>query len=286
MESDMPKDAGTEFEKLLEVMAQLRGENGCPWDREQTLASLRPYLIEEAYEVLDEMDQVVKGGPWRGLCEELGDLLFQVVFQSQLAAERGEFQIAQVCRLIREKLIRRHPHVFGELQVKDAEQVHQNWVKFKAAERKEKTGHEGSVLDGVPSAAPALTRAERLTEKASRIGFDWRNLGEVREKVTEEIAELDQAIASGDSTSIEHELGDVLFALVNLARFTRTPAEDALRQAIARFVNRFRFIEDGLRRQGIALGQATLEQMDRLWHEAKRREEPAPSAGSRRGPPS
>lgn len=269
----MPKDAGTEFQKLLEVMARLRGDQGCPWDREQTLGSLRPYVIEEAYEVLDEMDQVVRGGPWRGLCEELGDLLFQVVFQSQIATERGQFDIAEVCRQVGEKLIRRHPHVFGGLQVKDSEQVHQNWVKLKAAERREKTGDEGSVLEGVPSAAPALMRAERLTEKASRIGFDWRSIGEVREKVSEEIAELDQAIASGDPSSIEHELGDLLFALVNLARFTRTPAEDALRQANDRFVNRFRFVEDGLRREGIALGQATLEQMERLWQQAKQREQ-------------
>jgi len=269
----VPKDAGPEFQQLVEVMQRLRGEQGCPWDREQTVASLRPYVIEEAYEVLDEMDQVVRGRPWEGLCEELGDLLFQVVFQGQLARERGEFDVAEVCRTVREKLIRRHPHVFGDLEVSDAEEVHQNWVKLKAAERKEKLGHEGSVLDGVPSAAPALLRAERLTEKASRVGFDWSSIAEVRNKVSEEIKELDQAIASGDQSAIEHELGDVLFALVNLARFTRTPAEDALRQANRRFSERFRFVEEGLRRRGIAVGSATLEQMEELWQSAKQREQ-------------
>ena len=269
----MPKDAGREFQLLVEVMKRLRGPQGCPWDREQTLSSLRPYVIEEAYEVLDEMDQVVRGGPWEGLCEELGDLLFQVVFQGELARERGEFEVADVCRAVREKLTRRHPHVFGDLEVSDAEEVHQNWVKLKAAERREKLGHEGSVLDGVPSAAPALLRAERLTEKASRVGFDWRSIAEVRKKVSEEMSELDQAIASADPSAIEHELGDVLFALVNLARFTRTPAEDALRQANRRFSERFRFVEEGLRRQGIAVGSASLEQMEELWQHAKEREQ-------------
>jgi MazG family protein len=268
----VPKDAGGEFEHLVEVMTRLRGEQGCPWDREQTLASLRPYLIEEAYEVLDEMDRVVGGGPWEGLCEELGDLLFQVVFQGQLARERGEFDVADICRAVREKLIRRHPHVFGQLEVRDADEVLQNWVKLKAAERKAKLGHEGSVLDGVPSAAPALLRAERLTEKASRVGFDWSSIAEVRNKVSEEMNELDQAIASADQAAIEHELGDVLFALVNLARFTRTPAEDALRQANHRFSERFRFVEEGLRARGIAVGAATLEQMEELWQKAKERE--------------
>ena len=268
----MPKDAGREFQQLVEVMKRLRGPQGCPWNREQTLASLRPYVIEEAYEVLDEMDQVVRGGPWEGLCEELGDLLFQVVFQGELAREGKEFEVADVCRAVREKLIRRHPHVFGDLEVSDAEQVHQNWVKLKAAERREKLGHEGSVLDGVPSAAPALLRAERLTEKASRVGFDWSSIAEVRNKVSEEMSELDQAIASADQSAIEHELGDVLFALVNLARFTRTPAEDALRQANRRFSERFRFVEEGLRQRGIAVGGATLEQMEELWQHAKARE--------------
>ncbi len=267
---------GEALERLVDVMAKLRAEGGCPWDREQDIRSLRPYLVEETYEVLDEMDCVAHGGPWRKLCEELGDLLFQIVFHAQLGRELGEFDMADVCNAIADKIVSRHPHVFGELRVSGAEQVLENWAKLKAQERKKRQGHEGSVLDGVPSAAPALMRAERLTEKASRIGFDWPDLKGVRSKLDEELAELDQAIAKGDRDELEHELGDVLFALANLARFIKTPPEDALRQANRRFTERFQQIEAELRAQGVPFGEATLEQMDALWQKAKEREKALP----------
>ena len=272
----MKGNAGTELERLVEIMARLRAEGGCPWDREQDLRSLRPYLIEEAYEVLEEMDLAVQGGPWMPLCEELGDLLFQIVFHAQLAGERGEFDMSDVCRAISDKIERRHPHVFADAKVGSTSEVLANWARLKADEKRRRTGAEGSVLDGVPAAAPALLRAERLTEKASQIGFDWPNIEGVRRKLDEELAELDRVIAARDRHALEHELGDVLFTLANLARFVRTPPEDALRQAIARFVRRFHRVEAGLRAEGIAPGHATLEQMERHW-EAAKREEMTPS---------
>ncbi|MHB8876130.1 MAG: nucleoside triphosphate pyrophosphohydrolase [Myxococcaceae bacterium] len=268
-------DTGAELERLRQIMARLRAEGGCPWDREQDLRSLRPYLVEEAYEVLEEMDKVAYGGPWRPLCEELGDLLFQIVFHAQLAQEKGEFTLAEVCRAISDKIVSRHPHVFGEVKVQGAPQVLENWARLKADERRKKHGTYGSVLDGVPAGAPALLRAERLTEKASRIGFDWPDLAGVRGKLAEELAELDQAISSGKRDEIEHELGDVLFSLANLARFVATPAEDALRQANRRFTERFHGVEAGLAAQGVPFGKATLPQMDALWDGAKLQEKAA-----------
>lgn len=268
----MAKDAGQELLRLCEIMRRLRAQGGCPWDREQDLRSLRPYLIEEAYEVLDEMERVGKGGSWKPLSEELGDLLFQIVFHAQLGSELGEFTMAEVCAAIADKLTSRHPHVFGDERVDGAEQVLQNWAKLKAAERKKKTGREGSVLEGVPNFAPALQRAERLTEKASRVGFDWPDLKGVREKLDEELRELEEAIGSKDRDALEHELGDVLFSVANLARFIQTPPEDALRAANARFTRRFMEIEAGLRAEGVAFGEASLEQMEALWQRAKGRE--------------
>jgi nucleoside triphosphate diphosphatase len=264
------------LERLEEIMRTLRAEGGCPWDRAQDIRTLRPYLVEETYEVLDEMDRVGEGGPWRALCEELGDLLFQIVFHAQLARELGEFGLADVATAISDKIVSRHPHVFEGKTVGGAEEVLQNWARIKAEERLRKHGREGSVLDGVPSAAPALLRAERLTEKASRIGFDWPDLAGVRAKLAEELEELERAIASKEAHAIEHELGDVLFSLANLARFTATPAEDALRAANARFTRRFHVVEEGLRARGIPFGTATLAQMDTLWQEAKAAEAALP----------
>jgi ATP diphosphatase len=206
----------------------------------------------------------------------LGDLLFQIVFHAQLASEIREFDMADVCAAISDKIVSRHPHVFGETRVGGAEQVLQNWARLKAEEKRRKHGREGSVLDGVPVGAPALQRAERLTEKASRIGFDWPDLAGVREKLQEELRELEEAIASNRRDALEHELGDVLFSLANIARFIRTPPEDALRQANARFTRRFHEVEEGLRRQGIPFGEATLEEMDALWRDAKEREKALP----------
>lgn len=266
-------DVGKAVERLQEIMRRLRAPGGCPWDREQDLKSLRPYLIEEAYEVLDEMDRVADGGPWHPLAEELGDLLFQIVFHAQLASEQKDgFVLADVATAIADKIERRHPHVFGERAEASTTQVLENWAKLKAKERKAKHGHHGSVLDGVPSMAPALQRAERLTEKASRIGFDWPDLSGPRGKVDEELAELDEAIASKDKAAIEHELGDVLFALANVARHLGVAPEDALRAANTRFTRRFQSVEQKLEAQGVPFGEATLEQMDGLWNEAKAEE--------------
>ncbi len=266
---------GESLERLAEVMRRLRAPDGCPWDREQDLKSLRPYLIEEAYEVLEEMDRVAAGGGWGPLKEELGDLLFQIVFHAQLAKERGEFDLADVCNAIADKLTRRHPHVFGDTKVSGSTQVLENWAKLKAKERQEKHGKVGSVLDGVPGHAPALQRAERLTEKASRIGFDWPDLRGVRAKLTEELAEFDEAIAQNDAAAIEHELGDVLFSLANLGRHLKVAPEDAARAANQRFTRRFHAVEAKLEQRGVPFGEASLELMDRLWDEVKAEERAA-----------
>lgn len=273
-------DIGAAVERLVNIMRRLRAPNGCPWDREQDLRSLRPYLIEEAYEVLEEMDRVSDGGPWAPLAEELGDLLFQIVFHAQLAAEQRQFDLADVATAIAEKLERRHPHVFGEGAVNGTTQVLQNWAKLKADERKAKHGHHGSVLDGVPKDAPALQRAERLTEKASRIGFDWPDVQGVKDKLKEELGELDEAIAAKDKAAMEHELGDVLFAVANLARHLGIAPEDALRGTNQRFTTRFHAVERGLEAQGVPFGEATLAQMDALWDAAKAEEKARKAARS------
>jgi len=265
--------SGEALERLIEVMRRLR--EGCPWDREQDIRSLRPYLIEECYEVLDELDKVAYGGPWKPLGEELGDLMFQIVFHACLATEKGEFDMGDVSTWIADKLVSRHPHVFGDLKLSGSTAVLENWAKLKAEERKRKTGRAGSVLDGVPSGAPALQRAERLTEKASRIGFDWPDLQGVRGKLDEELKELDEAIASSDKDAIEHELGDVLFSLANLARFLQTPAEDAVRQANKRFTARFQRMEEKLDAQGRKFDKVPLDELNALWEEAKREEQKA-----------
>jgi MazG family protein len=252
------------IERLLAIMARLRGPGGCPWDREQTLATLRPYLLEETYEVLEAID----AGDAREHCAELGDLLLQIVFQAQLAREAGQFAFEDVAEAISDKLVSRHPHVFGDADVKDAEGVLKQWAALKKKENQAK-GKGKSVLEGVPRELPALARAERLTEKASRIGFDWPDAGGARAKVTEELGELDRAMASGDRSEIEHELGDVLFAVANLARKLSLPPEEALRGAIGRFIQRFEHVERGLERARIPHGGATLAQMDALWDEAK-----------------
>jgi MazG family protein len=253
-------------DRLLSIMARLRGPDGCPWDREQTLETLRPYVLEETYEVLEAIDD---GDP-RAHCEELGDLLLQIVFHAQLASEKGDFTFADVAEAISSKLVSRHPHVFGDARVADAEGVLRQWVALKREEKLAKGGGK-SVLEGVPREMPALARAERLTEKASRVGFDWPDAGGARAKVDEELAELDAAIAGGDARRVEDELGDLLFAAANLARKLGVPPEEALRRAVGRFIDRFQFVERELERAGVPPGSATLEQMDALWDEAKRR---------------
>jgi MazG family protein len=257
-------------ERLLSIMERLRGPQGCPWDREQTLKTLRPYVLEETYEVLEAID----AGDPREHREELGDLLLQIVFQAQLRREEGAFDFADVATAIADKLVSRHPHVFGDADAKDADAVLTQWAALKREERKKKGGGE-SVLEGVPREMPALARADRLTEKASRIGFDWPDAAGARAKLAEELGELDEAIASGDRDHVEHELGDALFALANLARKLDVAPEEALRGTLHRFVTRFTHVERELARRGFGHGEATLAEMDALWDEAKKLERQA-----------
>jgi MazG family protein len=268
------------IERLLSIMEKLRGPGGCPWDREQTLRTLRPYVLEETYEVLEAID----AGDPREHCEELGDLLLQIVFQAQLAKEQGQFEFADVAQAISEKLVSRHPHVFGTAHVKDADGVLRQWAALKREEKRAKgAGH--SVLEGVPREMPALARADRLTEKASRIGFDWPDVAGAREKLAEELGELDEAIAGGDRGAMEHELGDVLFATANLARKLGIPPEEALRGAVGRFITRFGYVERELARRGILHDEATLPEMDALWNEAKSLERQAKTDAGPASPP-
>ncbi len=252
------------FDKLVEIMDRLRSPEGCPWDLKQTHQTLKPYLIEEAYEVLDAIDSRDD----RALREELGDVLLQVVFHAQIAREGGRFTIDDVAAAISEKLIRRHPHVFGDTTVDGAHQVVENWEAIKSREQRQK-GQQGSALEGVPRHLPALLRARRIQEKAVRVGFKWADSDEVAQKVREEVAEFLDAQASGDSARIEAELGDVLFALVNLAGFLHICPEEALHKTIEKFQNRFRFIEAELKKQGKRPQTATLEEMDLLWEKSK-----------------
>jgi tetrapyrrole methylase family protein/MazG family protein len=258
------KSAEELFGELVEIMARLRGEGGCPWDREQTHESIKPYLIEETYEVLEAIDERAPDK----LREELGDLLLQVVFHARMAEEANAFDVRDVIAAIAEKLRRRHPHVFGEVKADTAQEVLFNWEQIKQRERQAATG-KASALDGVPRELPALLRAHRLQEKASRVGFDWKEAQEVYRKVEEELGELQVAMREQQPDRMEAELGDLLFALVNLSRFIAVNPEDALRKTIARFIARFRYIEEALTRRGASLRDATLAQMDALWDEAK-----------------
>jgi tetrapyrrole methylase family protein/MazG family protein len=259
--------------RLLAIMDRLRDPGGCPWDREQTLRSLTPYLLEEAHEVIE----AIEAGDAAHHREELGDLLFQVVFQSRIAREEGKFDFAAVCDAIAEKLTRRHPHVFGDVSVSGSREVVKNWERIKADERKAEGEGPRSAIGGVPTGLPALVRAERVTEKAGAVGFDWPDVKGVLAKVREELVELEEAVSRGSGSAaeqqaVEHELGDLLFALANLGRFVKVHPEEALRAAVRRFEGRFHHIEDRLREAGRTPRESTLEEMDRYWNEAKLRE--------------
>jgi tetrapyrrole methylase family protein/MazG family protein len=249
------------FDDLVEVMRILRSEKGCPWDREQSHESLKPYLIEETYEVLDAIDRGDDGE----LLEELGDLLLQIVFHAQLAAEEGRFTVEDVARVIVQKLERRHPHVFGEVQVHSSLQVLKNWEEIKRGEGKR------SVLDGVPRGLPALLKARRVQDKVKRVGFDWDDPAGALEKVREEIGEMETAVQRGDRQGIEEEFGDVLFSLVNVSRFLDIDAEESLRQTVEKFSRRFRYIEARIESLGDrSIEDYSLEELDALWEESKR----------------
>jgi MazG family protein len=261
----MREPSGERFDALVRIMERLRADGGCPWDREQTRQSLKPFLIEEAYEVVEAIDE----GDTKQLLEELGDLLFQVVFHAQVAAERGEFTIGQVLAATADKMVRRHPHVFSDGTASTAGEVLEQWEKLKREERDATAAVPGSALDGVPKELPALLRAQRLQDKASRAGFDWPEISGVIAKVQEELDELRAAVQAAAPNEIEEELGDLLFSLVNLARFLNLSAEDALRKSVARFTGRFRYMEQAVERGGRRLKEASPEEMNRLWEEAK-----------------
>lgn len=255
------------IDELAAIMRRLLAPGGCPWDREQTHQSLKPYLIEEAYEVIDAIDS----GSDEHLAEELGDVLLQVVFHAAIAERDGRFTLDDVTRGISEKLKRRHPHVFGDVTVDGTGEVLKNWEEIKRREKREKRD-DGSVLDGLPRSLPALIRARRIQEKVSRVGFDWPRTEEVLMKVEEELCELKEASLQNDRDAIEEELGDLLFSVANLARFVSLCPEDALRKTIDKFQRRFQYIERELPKHGKKLGEASLEEMDALWEEVKREE--------------
>lgn len=261
----MAEASGEQFDALVRIMERLRADNGCPWDREQTPETLKPFLIEEAYEVMEAIDE---GDP-KQLMEELGDLLFQVVFHAQVAAERREFTIGQVLAATADKMVRRHPHVFGNSMASTAREVLEQWEELKRKERNAAAAVPVSALDGVPRELPGLLRAQRLQDKASRVGFDWPEISGAMAKVEEELGELKEAIGGAAPEEVERELGDALFSLVNLARFLNLSAEEALRKSITRFAARFQYMEEALQRDGRRLGEVSLEEMERLWQQAK-----------------
>jgi tetrapyrrole methylase family protein / MazG family protein len=272
MDNNDKKDKSADITKLVTLVKQLRGENGCPWDKEQTRETLKPMLIEEAYEVLDALD----ANDPNELKEELGDLIFQVVFHAQIAQERGEFDLADVINRSHEKMVRRHPHIFGDADLKTSEDVLKNWEDIKAAEKgipsSSNPDSQKSLLDGVPSKLPALHRAYQLTAKASRVGFDWTRLEEVLSKIREEASELTEAHSRQESGSVTDEVGDLLFAAVNVARFLGIDPETALRRSNEKFFRRFRYIESAIKLQGRELRNTSLQEMDALWEEAKKSE--------------
>ena len=250
------------FDDLVNLMKTLRGPNGCPWDREQQLPDLKPFVIEEAYEVVDAIDRDDR----RALLEEVGDMILEAVFIAEITRAEGSFDIVDSITAVHDKLVRRHPHVFGDVEAGDAEQVLVNWEKLKNEERK---AENKSVLSGVPNSLPALLKGSRLTEKAARVGFDWRRTDDVFEKLEEEIEELHEAVGRKDKAEIESEIGDVLFTIANIARKLEVNPEEALQGTNRKFLRRFAAMESAVRSRGKNLDELTLEEMDRLWDEAK-----------------
>jgi MazG family protein len=262
-----------EFNELVAVMERLRAPGGCPWDREQTYASLAQYLLEETYETFDAIQEADQTGDTTNLREELGDVLLQVVFHSTIAAEKGDFTIDEVVKGVTEKLVLRHPHVFGEEELATAADVLNNWDKLKANER-EKSGkiekEKDSILDDVTLHFPALLEGLKLTKKAAKVGFDWTDAAEIFDKLNEELDELNQAIAADEQAKIEEEIGDLLFVVVNLARKLEVEPETALKKTNHKFRRRFKFIEQQLKERGRSLEESSLEEMDALWNQAKK----------------
>lgn len=270
------------IDRLVEIMRTLRSPKGCPWDREQSVRTLKPYLIEESYEVLDAIDS----GDRAKLAEELGDVLLQVVFQAQICAEEGSFDFDDVARGIGDKLVHRHPHVFGKVKVSGSDEVLRNWDQLKKAEKKDEG--ERSVVGGLPRHLPALHKAQQLQKRVARVGFDWDAAHQVVDKVDEEVAEVKEAMASGSSRRVREEIGDLLFAVVNLSRFLGHDAEEALGETIAKFIRRFQGIERRLHEQGKKVTDCKLAELDAIWNQIKAEESkvqrPKSKAGSRQGP--
>lgn len=251
--------------RLLAIMKTLRSEQGCPWDREQTLESLKPSLVEETYEVLDAIDS----GDRFSLKDELGDLLLQVVFQAQLCNEEGAFDFYDVAETISEKLIRRHPHIFADAQASTAQDVIRNWEAIKQTERRPE---KRSVLAGVPKSMPPMQRAFQIQRKAARVGFDWPDVRGVADKVAEELREVEEALSRSDAEALKDELGDLLFAVINLCRFSGCDADEVLKAAVNKFVRRFQHVERAVDASGKKMPECTLNELEALWIEAKRSE--------------
>lgn len=247
-----------EFYKLVETLNILRGDNGCPWDRAQTRESLKAPFLEEVYEALDVMD---KGG--EELCGELGDVLLHIIFQGKIAEEKGEFTIEDICRKINEKLIRRHPHIFGNTEVNSVSDVEKNWEEIKKTEKEHQ--NRKSILDGIPKGLPALLKAQKIQNKVKKYGFDWDNINDVYAKVQEEIKEVEEAVKEKNHEHIEEEIGDLLFAIINYARHLGIDSSEALRKTNEKFEKRFRYIE-----KNCDIENSNLEEMDKLWNEAKK----------------
>jgi len=255
-----------DLDELVKVMAALRGEKGCPWDREQTRESLKPFIIEEAYEVLDAIDEKNPDE----VKEELGDLLFQIVFQCQIAEEKGEFGLGDVIACIAKKMISRHPHVFGDSDIRTSKEVLVKWDEHKKREGKQKE----SILEGIPKTMPALLRARKLQDRAAKVGFDWDKIDDVLLKLDEEVNEFKESVKKKQESEIEDELGDILFMIVNISRFIGVNPEEALRKTISKFISRFRYIEMAAAERGEKLSDMSLAAMDALWDKAKHRQRP------------
>lgn len=255
-----PTTTGERFERLVAIMTRLRAPGGCPWDREQNFDTIKPYLLEETYEVLDAIDR----RDWSGLAEELGDLMLEAVFFAQMASEEDKFRIDDSLDAVCEKLIRRHPHVFGDASAKTADDVKRRWDEIKADEKKSKGVEERGRLESVPRNMPALVEAQQISSKAAAVGFDWENAEQVLDKLEEELHELARARESAAQAAIEGEVGDLLFVLVNLARFLKVDPEQALRKTNAKFRKRFGYVE-----QRAKLPGASIHEMEALWQEAK-----------------
>jgi tetrapyrrole methylase family protein/MazG family protein len=259
--------AEASLKRLLEIIQKLRSKDGCLWDRKQKKEDMAKYILEETYELIDAIDS---GSP-KALKEEMGDLLFQVFFLASISEEAGEFKIPDIMKDVAEKMIRRHPHVFGNTEVKDIDEIKNNWEEIKRNMEKRNENARG-LFDNIPRSMPALKRAQKVTEKASSVGFDWGKTEEVLDKIEEELNEFRSSLAANDTNCITEEIGDLLFSLVNLSRFVNVNAEESLTASLAKFINRFSYIQEKLMEQGKDSARASLKDMDELWNESKLKE--------------